>query len=222
MSDLIVSENLYLLYGDVPAERMFTIDGIFHVRDEAENLENDLRSRLYSKSKCGNDSFTIGSVNETMDSNDVYFFGYSNQENDEFSKSFIDLRIFLANARFIGRKFVPNKESAYESFQGAAISSLEVEMIENDETSYELVCALGNVAIIKVPSVLFSGYKIVSITQTPLVGKEYEFVASDIKNYDVEDIIEGIKSDLNGDDLPFIDINSNLDIDDSISINPKF
>ena len=220
MSNLINSESIFLLYGDIPIERMFTLDGVIQIKDDEEKLKKDLRSRFYSKSKCGTDSFTVGSISESMVSDDIYFFGYSDKECDEFSKAFVELRCFLNNARFIGRKFVPKKANVYESFQGRAISPLEVEMVENDDISYDLVCVLGNVAMIKEPAILFSGYKLVSILQTPLVGNKYEFVPGEENKYDVEDIVKGINSDLNGDILP--SINSLLDVDDSVSISLGF
>lgn len=215
MNELELNNNLYVLYGEIPENKLCIIDSLINCRDNDEELGKDLRSRFYSMSKCGENSFIVSSVTDTMDSSDSYYFGYDNSDED-FSKSFMSLTGYLRNARFIGRVFVPNKEYAYESFNGSAISSLEVESIENDETSYELVCVLGNIAIIKQPSFITSGYKLVPITETPLVGKKYDFTKGEVKTYNVDEIINGIISDINDEVLGNINIDSGLGIDDSV------
>ena len=111
-------------------------------------------------------------------------------------KSFMGLREFLARAKFVGRTYRPNPED-FSMFEGRAISEAEYDMVVNDKTRYELVCVLGNVAIIKQPSILTSGYSVVDIRRTPFVGTEYVFVEGDEpKQYDREEIVKGMEKDV--------------------------
>lgn len=215
MNELELNNNLYVLYGEIPENKLCIIDSLINCRDNDEKLGKDLKSRFYSMAKCGDNSFVVSSVTDTMDSSDSYYFGYDNGDED-FSKSFMSLANYLRNARFIGRVFVPNKEYAYESFGGQTISHDEVMSIENDETSYELVCVYGNVAMIKTPSILTSGYKIVPITETPLVGKKYDFTQGEVKTYNIGEIMNGIVSDINDEILGNINIDGGLGMDDSV------
>jgi hypothetical protein len=62
-NELMLNEDIYLLYGNIPVERLCFMKGIISNRDNAEVFEQDLRERFYIKSKCGMDGFTLNSAN---------------------------------------------------------------------------------------------------------------------------------------------------------------
>lgn len=195
-NELMLNEDIYLLYGSIPVERLCFMKGIISNRDKKEVFESDLRERFYIKSKCGIDGFTLNSANYSGASEDIYFFGYADNDISGMRDGFVGLKEFLCKAKFIGRTFRPNPDD-FSSFEGRAISEAEYDMVVNDQTKYELVCVLGNVAIIKKRAFVTSGYSVVDISKTPLVGNEYIFLSDEeTKEYDKNEILKGIEQDL--------------------------
>lgn len=193
---MVNNDSLYLLYGDIPIDRICIMEGDFNSRESEEAFETDLRGRLYIKGSCGTDGFMMNSATPDLFSEDNFFIGYSDNDIELSRKSFIGLRDFLARAKFIGRTYRPNPDD-FSIFGGRAISEAEYEMVVNDKTRYELVCVLGNVAIIKQPAVLSSGYSVVGINRTPFVGNEFVFVdGEEPKQYDREEILRGLERDV--------------------------
>ena len=193
---MVNNDNLYLLYGEIPVDRICIMEGTFNSRENEEAFEIDLRGRLYTKGRCGTDGFMMNSATQDLFSEDDFFIGYADNDVELARKSFMGLREFLARAKFVGRTYRPNPED-FSMFEGRAISEAEYDMVVNDKTRYELVCVLGNVAIIKQPSILTSGYSVVDIRRTPFVGTEYVFVEGDEpKQYDREEIVKGMEKDV--------------------------
>ena len=193
---MVNNDNLYLLYGEIPVDRICIMEGTFNSRENEEAFEIDLRGRLYTKGRCGTDGFMMNSATQDLFSEDDFFIGYADNDVELARKSFIGLREFLARAKFVGRTYRPNPED-FSMFEGRAISEAEYDMVVNDKTRYELVCVLGNVAIIKQPAILTSGYSVVDIRRTPFVGTEYVFVEGDEpKQYDREEIVKGMEKDV--------------------------
>ena len=191
-----LNEELYVLYGEIPVDRICIMEGTFNSRESEKAFENDLRGRLYTKGRCGTDGFMMNSATQDLFSEDDFFIGYADNDIATARKSFMGLREFLANARFVGRTYRPNPED-FSMFEGRAMSEAEYDMVVNDQTRYDLVCVLGNVAIIKRPAVLTSGYSVVGINRTPLVGNEYVFVeGEEPKQYDREEIVRGMEKDV--------------------------
>lgn len=191
-----LNENLYLLYGDIPVDRIAIMEGTFNSRDNEEAFVSDLRGRLYTKGRCGTDGFMMNSATQDLFSEDDFFIGYADNDVELARKSFMGLREFLARAKFVGRTFRPNPED-FSMFEGRAISEAEYDMVVNDKTRYELVCVFANVAIIKQPAILTSGYSVVGINRTPLVGNEYVFIeGEEPKQYDTEEIVKGMEKDV--------------------------
>lgn len=193
---MVNNDNLYLLYGEIPVDRICIMEGTFNSRENEEAFEIDLRGRLYTKGRCGTDGFMMNSATQDLFSEDDFFIGYADNDVELARKSFMGLREFLARAKFVGRTYRPNPED-FSMFEGRAISEAEYDMVVNDKTRYELVCVLGNVAIIKQPAILTSGYSVVDIRRTPFVGTEYVFVEGDEpKQYDREEIVKGMEKDV--------------------------
>lgn len=193
---MTLNENLYLLYGNIPVDRICIMEGTFNNRENEEAFVTDLRGRLYTKGRCGTDGFMMNSATQDLFSEDDFFIGYADNDVELASKSFMGLREFLARAKFIGRTFRPNPED-FSCYEGRAISEAEYDMVVNDQTRYDLVCVLGNVAIIKRPAVLTSGYSVLDIRRTPLVGNEFVFVeGEEPKQYDKEEIVRGMEKDV--------------------------
>ena len=193
---MVNNDNLYLLYGEIPVDRICIMEGTFNNRENEEAFEIDLRGRLYTKGRCGTDGFMMNSATQDLFSEDDFFIGYADNDVELARKSFMGLREFLARAKFVGRTYRPNPED-FSMFEGRAISEAEYDMVVNDKTRYELVCVLGNVAIIKQPAILTSGYSVVDIRRTPFVGTEYVFVEGDEpKQYDREEIVKGMEKDV--------------------------
>ena len=193
---MVNNDNLYLLYGEIPVDRICIMEGTFNSRENEEAFEIDLRCRLYTKGRCGTDGFMMNSATQDLFSEDDFFIGYADNDVELARKSFMGLREFLARAKFVGRTYRPNPED-FSMFEGRAISEAEYDMVVNDKTRYELVCVLGNVAIIKQPAILTSGYSVVDIRRTPFVGTEYVFVEGDEpKQYDREEIVKGMEKDV--------------------------
>ena len=46
-NELMLNEDIYLLYGSIPVERLCFMKGIISNRDEKEVFESDLRERFY-------------------------------------------------------------------------------------------------------------------------------------------------------------------------------
>ena len=193
---MINNENLYLLYGEIPVDRICIMEGTLNSRESEEEFVKDLRGRFYTKNKCGTDGFMMNSATQDLFSDDDFFMGFADNDVATASKSFMGLREFLAKAKFVGRTFRPNPED-FSAFEGRPISEIEYDMVVNDKTRYELVCVLGNVAIIKRDAILTSGYSVVDLRRTPLVGNEYVFIkGEEPKQYDREEIVKGIENDV--------------------------
>lgn len=198
--EVTMKEEMYLLIGDIPVERMYIIESN-DASDrpfDMEKKENDIKSRFYFKFVNSDESFTMNSIDEDP-YQEHYYFGYSEDEIEIFNQSFIGLREFLARASYVGRQFEPTTEYyAYSLYQGNAMRVEELEAIENMHDSRLLVCVLGNKVLVKNESIITSGFSFVDIKDTPLANESfYKFVSEkEDLPYTHDDIVEGIKEDL--------------------------
>lgn len=196
MNEIATIENLYLLLGEIPKERMSSIatspiDYIM-MRDEEEYL----KSCFYQKGQIKGDGIIFNSCNND-DSAPHYYFSYDASEEANIRSSFISMQEFLASATYINRRFKITEEALSEALGGAIPDNIE-ETPDREECF--LICALGDKVLIKKDSFFTSGYEVIDINQTPFKSTDYVFT-SDIETTNItpQEIIEGIKSDLKGD-----------------------
>lgn len=195
MTEISNAENLYLLLGQIPKERMYSTGGSpiasLVVRDEDEYV----RSCFYQKGKIGENSIALGS----WDNNDAaphYYFSYNEGEEQNISEAFISMQEFLASATYINRRFRITEAAIFEIL-GGAIPDNYGEILELEERF--LICALGDKALIKKDAHFISGYEVIDISRTPLNSESFEFT-TDVEKTDIlpNEIIDGIKRDLRG------------------------
>ena len=195
MNEIATIENLYLLLGEIPKERMSSIDGSpiasLLIRDE----EAYVKSCFYQKGKTKGDSIILNSC-DIDDSNPHYYFSYDASEESNIRSSFISMQEFLASATYINRRFKITEEALSEALGGAIPDNIEE---TSDREEWFLICALGDKALIKKDSFFTSGYEVIDIKESPLNSNDYVFT-SDIETTNItpQEIIEGIKSDLKG------------------------
>ncbi len=197
-SGLANSEDLYLLVGDIPTDRMFIIENVGESNISLLDKDKDIKARLYFKSKNNDGSFTMNSIDENP-YQEHYYFSYSNGETERENNAFIGIREFLARGSFVCRQFEPTVEYYIDTlYQGNAVSLAELDIIESYHVPKLLICILGNKALVKTKSSLTSGLEFIDFKDTPLVNeKYYKFVGEKEElPYTYDEIVEGIKDDI--------------------------
>ncbi len=199
-AELAKGEEIYLLIGEIPTDRMYIIEDS-KSRNKLfgnDNKEKDIKSRFYFKSISQDGSFTMNSVDENS-YQDHYYFGYSSDEMEKFNKSFIGLREFLSRARYVTRQFEPTTEYyVHTIYQGNAMRLSDLERLENTHDPRLLICILGDKALVKKNSILTSGFEFIDTKDTPFMNEKYYTFVSEKEDlpYTKDDICEGIREDI--------------------------
>lgn len=193
-------EEMYLLVGDIPTERMHIIERNADVNKkfDMKNNEEYIKSRFYFKSTCKDGSFIMNSIDENPYLNH-YYFGYSEDETENFKQSFIGLREFLARASYVGRKFEPTIDFYIDTvYKDDTIRVEELDLLEKSHNPRLIVYVLGNKVLIKSPNITTSGFSFIETKDTPLVNeKHYRFVGQrEDLAFTHDDIVNGVNADI--------------------------